>query len=293
MATRSQKVKLGIFLLLSAVLIVGIVVVFTGVSLFGSRARYTVEAADVAGLDTGAPVLIRGVRVGSVADTELFVTDKERVRVKLEIDPDVPIHGGAKAYLEFAGVTGLRLVNIRDGDPSRGRIEPGARLEYGETILEKLPDRGEALLDETIALLENANGVLRDLSSVTQTLDTSRIPAILRRTEELVEGLGETSTRLNRLVASTERPIAHTFEAAEATLGRVDGVAEQLDAAVTNVNSLIARVGSMVRSNDEEIRATINNLRQASQSFEALGRELRKRPNRLLFGGAPRERDLP
>jgi len=49
----------------------------------------------------------------------------------------------------------------------------------------------------------------------------------------------------------------------------------------------------VVRDNDSELRATIGNLREASRSFKTLSRDLRKRPNLLLFGGAPPARKLP
>lgn len=293
MATKAQKVRLGAFLVVGGVLTVVVAALFTGIQLTERSATYHVRVPDAEGLEVGAAVKVRGVRVGTVGAMRLFADDRESVRVELDIDRDVQINGDAKAYLEFAGVTGLRIVNIRGGTGTTPPYKPGSHIEYGETILEQLPDRAAELLSKATALLESTDELVVSLGGVAKAFGPERVDAVFARTERLLAELAETGARLNQIIAGAQKPIARTFESTDRILVRVDHMAAELDGLARSIHQVVADLGGVVKNNDDQVRATLYNLRQASESFEMLGRELRSRPNRLLFGGSPPDRKLP
>ena len=79
MATKSQKVKLGIFLIATVALFIVSLVLITGMEMWEDQDRYYIEFTEsVSGLEVGAPVKLRGVGVGSVTQIRL---DRENVEI--------------------------------------------------------------------------------------------------------------------------------------------------------------------------------------------------------------------
>ena len=86
MATRSEKVKLGIFLTVSGLLLAGALAVLTGSEVWEERDKYVIKFREsVSGLEAGAPVKQRGVRVGYVGDIRVSPENVEEVQVWIKI----------------------------------------------------------------------------------------------------------------------------------------------------------------------------------------------------------------
>jgi ABC-type transporter Mla subunit MlaD len=285
MTTRTQNIKLGLFVVLSAAVITGLIVAFLGISV-APGARYYVFTDDAEGLDVSVPVKLRGVRIGRVTELELVSDGQLGVRVEIQVDKDARIQADARAYLELAGVSGLKLINIRDGSPKAPRLPPGSEIAVGETTLDKLSSQSEMLLARAGKALDSTDRLLTGLSRSAEKIDPERVDKTMKETEKLVADLGRTATELNRVVAESRQPLRRTLLAA-------DQMGQRSDAVLENLNLTILELRGVVRQNDGDLRATMDNLREASRSFKTLSQELRRRPNRLLFGSAPPERELP
>jgi hypothetical protein len=68
----------------------------------------------------------------------------------------------------------------------------------------------------------------------------------------------------------------------------IDG---QLSLLLTNANDAMSDIKGLVH--DNQLRAALTDLRQASRSLKELSREVRQKPSRLLFSGTPKDRKLP
>jgi phospholipid/cholesterol/gamma-HCH transport system substrate-binding protein len=264
MATRTQKIKLGVFLVFSAAVITGLLAVFLGVGLTPG-ARYNVFVKDAEGLDVTVPVKLRGVRVGRVTELELVDDGAPSVRVEIEVDDDAPIPADARAYLEFAGVSGLKLINIRGGTAESPVLPPGGTIELGETTLEKLGNQSEELLARASKVLDTTDRLLTSLNRTTEKLNPERLDETLKETQKLVKELGRTAAQLDKIVTETREPLRQTLLAAHATLEQVDGMGQRTDAVLENLNLTILDLRGVVRENDGDFRATLDNLRHASK----------------------------
>jgi ABC-type transporter Mla subunit MlaD len=106
--TPGQKLKLGIFSVMSALVTLLVLTTFGGLSLFSRDVSYFVDVpGGVSGLDKGSAVQLRGVRVGTVTQFELYPEHFEGVRVRLAVSPDTQIRQGARASLALQGLSGL------------------------------------------------------------------------------------------------------------------------------------------------------------------------------------------
>ena len=187
----------------------------------------------------------------------------------------------------------MKLVNIRGGTASGPPLPPGSDIEVGETTLEKLGNQSEDLLARAGKVLDSTDRLLTGLSRTTEKFDPERVDRTLKETHQLVSDLGRTAAQLNRIVSESREPLRRTLSSAEGTLAKVDKMGERSDAVLENLNLTILELRGVVRQNDGDLRATMDNLREASRSFKSLSQELRRRPNRLLFGSAPQEREFP
>ena len=79
-------------------------------------ANDTLNTVQISGLNPGAPVRYKGIPIGRVASIRLDPENVERIRVRTEIDPGVPIKKDAVASLESEGITTVRHLVSRSED---------------------------------------------------------------------------------------------------------------------------------------------------------------------------------
>lgn len=269
MATRSQKIRLGAFALVTAALVVTVIAVFAGVRLWKDHDRYTVEVeGSVLGLEVGADVRLNGVRVGKVTDIDIMEGDIERVRVDLEVDEGTPVRTDTEALLAFRGITGLKIVDLRRGSSGAPPLPPGSVIPVGETVFDRLEHDADELLARTKKLMDGAT--------------------------ELVGTLTRTGHELEAMVAENRTAIRGSVvaigTAAESVSRFVDRDAKHL---VASAGGLVDQLEGVVKGSQGQVRAALLDIRRASASVKELARDLRAKPSRLLFSQAPKDRKLP
>lgn len=273
--TREQKVRLGIFAVAAGVLFAIVILVFAGMQFWQARHRYYIEfQTSVYGLEEGADVFLHGVRVGKVVDMSLSSADPDKVLVTIDVDEDAPVRTNTIAVLQYAGITGLKIVDLRGGTAEAPPLPPGGTIPVGETVLDRIAEQGAAMLDQTAQLLERAN-------------------AIAAQAEVIVENLARVSQDVNiqEIVAQARTTARNLAHASRSLRGVIDENRAGLRASVEAIEEAATRAAEIV--DDAQVRGMIADLRQATRSFKELAREIRQRPSRLLYSKPPRERELP
>ncbi len=155
MLTRTQKVRLGVFLLVGTILVAGGIAVLAGVSLFRKTDNYKIRFTDsVSGLSPGAAVNLRGVRIGRVEQIRIDPEDFQVVEVTVSVPVGTPIPEGSKAILASHGITGIKYIEIRSG-PSKERLSPGAVIETGKSQLDQITGKATDIAVMTEKLVRN------------------------------------------------------------------------------------------------------------------------------------------
>lgn len=313
MATRSQKIKLGIFLAAAGALFALTLLVFAGLAFLSDQHAYHVRFSEsVSGLEVGAPVKLRGVRVGSVTGIQLDPEDVELVRVSLAIDAEAPVQTDAVALMMMQGITGLRFVEIQDGTGAAERLPPGSFIPAGESVFSRLTGSAE---DMTVKVEQ----VLNNLLDLTGPLHRERVEALLDRGELMAENIDALVIELTQVAAQTHQllrenrghvrntlanidrsshELAQVAEGAGAVISSVDTA--ELQATITSLagtlatfQTLLAGMTRMLDQSSDQVQAAIYNMRLAAESFKQLGDSLQRQPSRLFFDRSPKERDLP
>ena len=230
-----QEVTVG------GLVIVALVVLFGGLAwlsgrdlLGGSTVRFGVRYENVAGLSSGDPVLVSGVRVGRVAGFELRGVND--VVVFLEVSQSMAPHLDAVARVRAFDMLGAMIV---DYDPGAS----GQLLAEG-TILDGARD--EALLDRVGPLADRAGEVLSGAEDLVSTRTAEEVRATLVATRRAMDALaaignGPTVQQANRTLAA----LANTAARLDSTFGSPDlaRTMSQLDEVTANLNTMLVNLG--------------------------------------------------
>ena len=295
MSSKAQKVRVGAFVAITAVLLAVVVIVFGGMRFWKHRAEYTIVFdQSVMGLDTGSQVFRNGIKVGRVSDVAVDPQDIGKVVVKIAISEDTPIHTDTVAMLQYAGITGLKVIDLRGGTVTAPRLPEGASIQRGETLLDKMERKAQDIVDQTQKVLDRSYAIVDNLAQLT---DPKRFAAI----DDIVASAKETAGNMARASASLDTMIAENRSAIRATVASVKSTAdatrvmfdEQISGLVGKATEVLADVRNLVRGSEGQVRSAVFDLRQASRNLKEMSRDVRARPSRLLFSSPPSERKLP
>ena len=313
----------GAFVLGAIALVLAAIVLLSAGNWFEPRSRFTVYfPGSVRGLDQGAPVTFRGVRIGEVKDVTAFLTGPDNSLIQIEVlfevrtqvveapegitrrfaDDDAGmaqalIERGVRArLLSQSMLTGQKYIDL-DFLPDAPARFAGMQRGYPElpttpTAMEALGERAESFFEKLAAL----------------PLDT-----MLVDTREALQALREvlTSPELKAAVAGTRRTTAAlepTIHEARLAIADARGLIQNLD---TRLNGLAADslVGEM-RSFFGQVRFTLDSLNrtlanadetrlQATQAFLELDRAMKSLRNlaeyfqthpEAVLAGKPRDK---
>lgn len=170
MKTREQEekrheIKVGLMILFGVAIIVFLIFAMSAKQgLWEDRYELNVYMSRVNGLQTGAPVRLNGVRVGSVTSVD-FSRDvnNPQIKVTLEIlkSVETKIRANSEAYIGTLGLLGDKFVSITMGTPDQ------PVLRHGDFLIGTDPIDVEKLIDESVGTfneIQQAAGILKEIS---------------------------------------------------------------------------------------------------------------------------------
>jgi phospholipid/cholesterol/gamma-HCH transport system substrate-binding protein len=286
--TARREIRVGLFVLIGAVMVVIALFTLTDVTAMRNRYMVTTLVPDASGIRRGDPVQMMGVNIGRVRG---FDISPSGVNVRLELQKEYPVPTDSRVILASGGLLGGTVAEVIPGSSPQalraGGILPGSSGAPG--IMETAGDLGtradDVLLRVQAVLSEQTVGamgssaldlqrMLAEMSALAaqQRAELAALTASLRRSAAGVEG----ATTAPELVAS---------------IARLDGMTQQMDATISSLNrtsgALESVVGRMERgegtlgrlSQDDEL---YRNLSEAARNLNALATDIRENPRRYI-----------
>jgi phospholipid/cholesterol/gamma-HCH transport system substrate-binding protein len=323
--TRTQKVRLGVFLASGLSVLVGGLVVLAGLSLGESRDRYVVRfresGVSLSGLDVGSPVKYSGIRVGRVDAVRIDPQDVSVILVELSLDGGTPVAEDSMANLGAQGITGLKYVELSRGSKAARVREPGEEIPPGTSMFDSLAqkadeiagkveivldrvailaapdmkDRLARLLDRSSELLATVNGVLADNRVALKTL-AEQVTATAGQVKQLSTELAGAAGRASALLGEATVLVRNS----RATPERLNAFLEQGTAVLAESRVLLgqdglqralARVNTILAQTEHQVIETVGLMREAAENASVLTEKVRDDPSLLLLGG--RDEDAP
>lgn len=301
-----KEIKIGIFAVVVLLASWAGIRFLSGLDVFSRTRTYYVNYTEVSGIAQASPVMILGVKVGSVTEIKLDPTKAEGVELTLEVSRDYDLPVDSKAKLFSDGLMGGKAVAIEYGTASeflksgdhitaaydKGLMDiAGAELEgltvkIGETLakLTTTLDGVNGILDDNRS---NIKGVMTNLDSVTGTMSDvltgkkQDLATVIDNLTAFADALGRNSAKIDSVVMNVNT-IADQFattnvaESLQQTIGKLNQTLDKLNNADGTVGKLM---------NDKVL---YDNLAAASANLSTLLADLQAYPKRYvhfsLFG---------
>ena len=273
------ELMVGVFMAAVLCVLFYFTVIISGKELLSGKHSVAVEVTfeDVGGLKVRDAVVVRGMVVGSVSQMQI---ERDSVRVRLSLNPDVTFREGYKIDVHATSLLGGNNLVIEEG---RGAVLPAGTALVGQPPTDWMRDLGEVVnnlreatsgehLRKTITNLEEASDSLKNLISrvdsgkgtlgklfsedetLYQDLSTS-VANIKKITEKLNQGEGSLAQLLNddggaysdlRGAIANVKTVSDRLEKGEGTIGRLlssdDSLYNDLSETMTNLKSFTARL---------------------------------------------------
>ena len=275
----------------------------------------------VAGLTVGAPVTLRGVKIGTVTSMKVYLKLPDLVPVipvYLQIEPDqvswtskplaagvsdleLAVRAGLRAQLATQSlVTGQVSINLdffpktdadlvgSDGVPEIPTIPSDLQHIKDQIADLNLPDLAEkarvalAGLSQIVGELNGKVGPLAD--SLRQTSDSAH--ATLETTTAAVHQLQVDASHalasINQLANTTETQVRTTGKQLDQVVATVDRAATRADKVLGNLNDLTAPRSPL----RDDLETAVRDLAASASSLRNFTHEAERNPSSLLLGRA-------
>lgn len=288
MSAKANKTLIGLFVLGALALALGAIVALGAGMFFTQKYRCILFFPNsVSGLEVGAPVLFRGVPIGSVKEISI---EADLTHLHFYIPVVVEILGGKIRIIHDKGTEGLKTL-------------AEARKEGSETLLTQLIDKGlrgqlvtqsfvtgqlaislDLMPDTAVRLVGNTNlpeipTVPSTFERLTETIKQLPLEELVHRLISAVSGIEElvNSPGIKSMPDKINTTLTDGSEMIKEIRSKVAPLAEKLDAAVQNYSDLAKHLdvrseglSSSAKGALSSLDATLKDSRAAIGNFQKI-----------------------
>jgi phospholipid/cholesterol/gamma-HCH transport system substrate-binding protein len=239
MSTRDE-VKAGIVIAISLLILTGMVIGVSGLSLWDRYDQYTVRLRSSAGLDQGAPVRLGGLKVGRILRLRIPPEDTARVEVTLGVRQGTAIPQGTWASVATLGLLGDTFLQLTTERHSSQRIPPGSEIPSREAAtiadlvqhLQRVADTADSVLTEVgtvlhrdvADLMHRVNGLADATQKTVTHIDAFVAPANRERVEKMLATLDQAIQDATASIRVTLENLTAASHRLDTTMGAVEGI---------------------------------------------------------------------
>jgi paraquat-inducible protein B len=291
----------GAFVLLAIGLVIAAVVLLSSRGWFQERDRYSVYfPGSIRGLNPGAPVTFRGIKVGQVAEVNALLTGKPEEPIQIEVVIEllgnvVKAPEGVQGFTEGQSaqqraqeliergirgrlmsqslLTGQKYIDF-DFQPDEPARFSGLHPRYPElpttpTAMEKLGDKVEALMNKLaeLPLDQMLDNLQRTLASARKLLESPDLQGALAGARS---GAAEIAPTLKEARAA----LADARKLVDTLGGEVKDTASEARETTRKARETLDRAQQAIDSMDTTLRGADDARVRASRSLEELDRTL-------------------
>lgn len=317
MATRTQKTKVGLFIVICVVLAAGSLLMLSGYK-HEEKIPYWIEFEEsVLGLTTDSTVEYLGVPVGKVSN--IYVTKDNKAHTDILITKSkVTLREGVTAQLVlYSLATGTMIVQLQGGDGKP--LPPGHEIPAQKSLITAVSSRIENILDDLRDITETVKNGLEgmqegDLASLFDDADSfiaSGQEFLSQATETLSDVKGQAQSGLDdfkdlaqdvkKLVRDTDTAVkkaskkiesfevSQTQENLNKVLADISALSERLQQSANALDTMSRRALHEAGNVEFNLRETLRTLSESLDAVRDLTTYLKKDPSALIWGkGKPK-----
>ncbi len=306
-----REVKIGLYALAMLLCLYLGINYLKGKDLFSGDRVYYALYDQTRGLQTSSPVLLRGVKIGSVTAISIDSDHPNQVLVTVNIKKNVKIPVDSRLKLTSGDlISGSRAIELIPGTADsyfeKHAVIPSETgnglLESASLSLEDIISEVKRLMASLEATFNSLNGILTDnaenlkgtlghINEITRQVAAGNLEKTLRDMSEFTGVLKSNAARFDNIIGN--------FDEVSGSLAEADikGVVDSLGVSVNHLNAVLANISGGEGSAGKllEDPALYDSLVNASGNLSALLADLKENPKRYvhfsLFGGKDKDKD--
>jgi len=260
--TNSQKLKLGLFVLFTGViLIVSLYLIGRKQNLFGNTFKITAVFNNVNGLKLGNNVRYAGINVGTVK--EIMMVDDSTICVDMVIEEEIRKHmrENAFAIIGSDGLVGSMVVNVFPGD-GQGRI-----LQEGDTIMSVKKKSSTDMISTLSITNDNIAELSKELLQITRSINEGKgTLGLLVNDQEMGADVKETMGNL-RLASQDASKVIDELKVMVTSANNEDNLLNVLLKDSIAAQQFRSVMGNLEKSS-EDIMLAITNLNEVIETVK-------------------------
>ena len=265
MATRVQKAKVGIFLVVCFLLMAA------GLSFVGGLYQdhgmhYSIEFEEsVLGLYEGGMVEYLGVPVGKVRN--IAVTKENRALVEVVIDPKkVTLNHGVEAQLViYSLAAGTMAISLDGGSPAAGPLPEGSQIPTKPAIITAVSSQLEGFMDNLTSIAESINTGL-------EGMEQGDLSTIVDKADQLIEEAKAFLGDGREVLDETGQTVAELKDDVQGVIGEARKLSEDLRGLTGDIDKLVVETTDKVEK--LEVGQTQAQLNQVLENIAALSHRI-------------------
>jgi len=268
MSVRANPMVIGAFVVGATILLVAGLLFWGGTGMFKTKHRYVMYFdAAVTGLQKGAPVLLRGVRVGEVTDVQIR-WGTSIVGVYVAVEPDAmtgvaPRDVGAAIQIAIRDERALRA-QLRAQSFVTGVLYVALDSFPGTPVVLRGLDKSVPELPTVPTEVEKWTAKLEKISDAIGALPL----------QDLASSLIETINETRRLVKSPA--IASSLKHLDAALADVPGLIRKVDTLASNLNGQIGPLSTEAQAALKSAQTVLKSAETSLSEVPALVQDVRQ-----------------
>ena len=284
MTQKTSALRIGTFALVGLALLVAAVVAVFGAGLFNPTERAVMHfSGSVYGLQLGAPVVFRGVRVGSVNSMRVAaVGGRSAVPVEVVLDsgmlqtisgqadnalPSLVQQGLAAQLATQSLLTGQLYVDLDLRGQPRPAGAPVPRDAAGHVEIPTTLTRFQSLQQQLDSV--DVNSLSQDLAA---TLSAARDLVGGPEIKQTMAELAQASAALARLTVTLDKRLPALADAAQGTLRQAGDASDRVGGAADRVSGAADRLGAVADRADALLKPGSPLLASVQQAADELAR---------------------
>jgi len=288
--------RLGVFVLAAIGVLVAVILIFGSGQLF--KKSFLIETyikQSVTGLDTGAAVRFRGVKVGQVTMIGLsgdiyekdvpFEKRLQYVVVRMQIFGDKLteeqitdfVHNNLRARVKSMGITGVNYVEFDFSNAPSDYSPLPYSWKPADPVIPSLPNQADEIISGLQKFVSTLNHA--DFEGTQKKFDS-----LLVNLNMLMAGDGKNNEGLIRSVQSLNVIIERLAKVTDK---------DELNILMRELVGAIASLRQTVTSIQGDTTATIENLKQTTENLNEFSRIASQSPSSLIWGEPPPKIVLP
>lgn len=300
----SKEIKVALLGIVAAVMLYFGYTFLRGTDFFSSSNTFYVEYDSVDGLNVSAPIVLNGVKIGTVKDMAILKEKNNKIRVTLAVDEDIVVGDSTIASLTNSDLLGGKAITFF--------LRPNTKTYNGGETLVPFVERSitDMLTAKAMPVLGTIDSTLLKLNAFFGEDAKRSIQATILNTQattEAVKNLMVANQRNINQITANMADLTYALKNTEQKFSRLAGNLNQItdtlknapiNTTVRELNATVAEAQEMIHKfnqnsgtlgkimNDDSL---YRNMNASTESLNALLQDLKANPKRYvhfsLIGG--------